>query len=198
MLVLEVPHNFYCVFSVVYSLPILPGHRLRKFPFIVCLCGCLGVNEHLMLFIHRNTTINLKQYTFIPLCILFAAHKKPVVKISEQQKTIEAQDRSPVTLFIGDNVTALTNTSITIQCPTSGVPTPTVTWTKDGEQITNDGRYTVQDDGSLLIEEADEQVSDRYTCTASSVAGKDSALSTVNIVGKVLLVFRFSPKPKCF
>ena len=190
MHVLDVPDN--CVFSVViYKLPTLLGHRLRKFPFNVCLCGCLVVDEHLALFIHRKTIIDLKQYTFTPLCILFAAHKKPVVKISEQQKTIEAQDRSPVTLFIGDNVTALTNTSITIQCPTSGVPTPTVTWTKDGEQITSDGRYTVQDDGSLLIKEADEQDSDRYTCSASGVAGKDSASSTVNIVGKVLLVFRF-------
>jgi len=132
----------------------------------------------------------LKQYTFTPLCILFAAHKKPVVKISEQQKSIEAQDRSPVTLFIGDNVTALTNTSITIQCPTSGVPTPTVIWTKDGEQITN-GRYTVQDDGSLLISEAGEEDSSRYTCTAVSVAGKGNASSTINIVGEVLLVFRF-------
>ena len=181
-----------CVFSVViYKLTTFLGHRLRKFPFNVCLCGCLVVDEHLTLFIHRKTIIDLKQYTFTPLCILFAAHKKPVVKISEQQKTIEAQDRSPVTLFIGDNVTALTNTSITIQCPTSGVPTPTVTWTKDGEQITSDGRYTVQDDGSLLIKEADEQDSVRYTCSARGVAGKDSASSTVNIVGKVLLVFRF-------
>ena len=190
MQVLDVPDN--CVFSVViYKLPTLLGHRLRKFPFNVCLCGCLVVDEHLTLFIHRKTIIDLKQYTFTPLCILFAAHKKPVVKISEQQKTIEAQDRSPVTLFIGDNVTALTNTSITIQCPTSGVPTPTVTWTKDGEQITNDGRYTVQDDGSLLISEAGEEDNTRYTCTAGSVAGKGNASSTINIVGEVSLVFRF-------
>ena len=88
-------------------------------------------------------------------------------------------------------MTALTNTIITIQCPTSGVPTPTVTWTKDNQEIHNDGRYTVQDDGSLLISEADEKDSARYTCTVGNVAGKDSASSTVNIVGKVLLVFHF-------
>ena len=121
----------------------------------------------------------------------FTEPSKPAINIAGMPRTIEAKDRSPITLIIGDNVTALTNTSIIIQCPTSGVPTPTVTWTKDGEQITSDGRYTVQDDGSLLIKEADEQDSDRYTCSASGVAGKDSASSTVNIVGKVLLVFRF-------
>ena len=87
-------------------------------------------------------------------------------------------------MTIGDNVTALTNTSITIQCPTSGVPTPTATWTKDGQEISSEGRYTVQGDGSLLISEADEEDNARYTCTADSVAGKDSASSKVRIVGK--------------
>ena len=109
---------------------------------------------------------------------------KPVINIPDTPKTIEAQDRNPITLTIGDNVTALTNTSITIQCPTSGVPTPTVTWTKDTQEITNEDRYTVQDDGSLLISEADEEDSARYTCTADSVTGKDSSSSTVQIVGK--------------
>ena len=87
-------------------------------------------------------------------------------------------------MAIGDNVTALTNTSITIQCPISGVPIPTVTWAKDGQEIPNDGRYIVQGDGSLLIKEALEEDTARYSCTAESVAGKDSATSTVQIVGK--------------
>ena len=121
----------------------------------------------------------------------FIEPSKPAINISGTPRTVEAKDRSPITLIIGENVTALTNTSITIQCPTSGVPTPTVTWTRDGEQITNDGRYTVQDDGSLLISEAGEEDSSRYTCTAVSVAGKGNASSTINIVGEVLPVFRF-------
>jgi len=86
-------------------------------------------------------------------------------------------------MTIADNVTALTNTSITIQCPTSGVPKPTITWTKDGQDITNDGRYTIQDDGSLLISEALEEDSARYTCTARSADGKNSASSMVKIAG---------------
>ena len=81
-------------------------------------------------------------------------------------------------------MTALTNTSITIQCATSGVPTPTVTWTKDGQEIPGGGRYKVQDDGSLLISAAAEEDNARYTCTADSVAGEDSASSTVKVVGE--------------
>ena len=99
-----------------------------------------------------------------------------------------AQDLTPLTLIAGDNVTALTNTSITIQCPTSGIPKPTVTWTKDGQEILIGGRYKVKDDGSLLISEADEVDNARYTCTASSASGKDSASSTVQVVGKITVI----------
>ena len=118
--------------------------------------------------------------------VLLSEPSKPIVQISDDPKTIEAQDLSPITLTIGDNVTTLTNTSITIQCPTSGVPTPTVTWTKDGQEIPSGGRHTVQNDGSLVISEADKEDSARYTCTAGSVAGKDSASSAVEVIGKPL------------
>ena len=122
------------------------------------------------------------------VCTLFLIDPaRPVVITPEKTTSIEAKDRSPISLSIGDNVTALTNTSITIQCTTSGVPAPTVTWTKDGEEILNDGSYTVQDDGSLLISEAVEEDSARYTCIADSVTGKDSASSTMKIVGEIFL-----------
>ena len=132
---------------------------------------------------------------------------KPVINIPGNPTTIEAQDRSPITLNIGDNVTALTNTSITIQCHAGGAPTPTVTWTKDGQEIPSDGRYIVQNDGSLLIRESKEADNARYTCTADSVAGKDSASSTVQIAGKysrtstdgqlstTARIFQFNRKP---
>ena len=81
-------------------------------------------------------------------------------------------------------MTALTNTSITIQCPTSGVPTPTVTWAKDGQEISSEGRYTVQDDGSLLITDAEGKDNGRYTCSSGNVAGDASSSSTVKVVGK--------------
>ena len=121
---------------------------------------------------------------FPELSPFFLEPSKPAIDTTDEPKAIKAPDRSPITLTIGDNVTALTNTSITIQCPTSGVPTPTVTWTKDGQEIPSGDRYTVQDDGSLVISKTVEEDSARYTCTAESVAGKDSASSMVQVVGK--------------
>ena len=123
----------------------------------------------------------------IECTLLLIDPARPVVITPEKTTTIDVKDRRPITMTIGDNLTALTNTSITIQCPTSGVPTPTVTWTKDGQEITNDDRYTVEDDGALLISEAMEEDSARYTCIADSVTGKDSASSTVKIAGKLFL-----------
>lgn len=109
---------------------------------------------------------------------------KPVIKIPGKPTTIETKDRNPITLAIGDNVTALTNTRVTIECPTSGVPTPSVTWKKDDQSIPTGGRYTTKSDGSLLIAGSREDDSAKYTCTVISVAGEDSAPSTVKIKSK--------------
>ena len=128
---------------------------------------------------------NHKLFIIIDLQFLLLELAKPKIDIPDQPQTSEAKDRRPITLTIGDNVTALTSTSIAIQCPTSGVPTPTVTWTKDGQEITYDGRYTVQNDNSLLIDGSVEGDSAQYTCTAISVAGEDSASSAVKVVGKL-------------
>ena len=113
-----------------------------------------------------------------------AEPSKPVVQISDRQNTIEAEDLRPLTLTIGDNVTALVNTSITIQCLTSGVPKPSVTWTKDGQKLLSGGRYRVQNNGSLVITDASEEDNARYTCTADSVTGKDSASTIVQVESK--------------
>ena len=85
---------------------------------------------------------------------------------------------------IGDNVTAASNTTITIRCPVSGVPTPSVTWTKDGVEIALGGDYSVTSNNALVIEQATAEDSARYTCSVRSVTGTDSASSRVQIVGQ--------------
>ena len=58
-----------------------------------------------------------------------------MIQVSEPGREIPVGDGSPVTINIGDNVTAASNTTITIKCTATGVPTPSVTWTKDGVKI---------------------------------------------------------------
>ena len=111
-----------------------------------------------------------------------------MIKSSDEPKTIESMDQNPLAMIVGDNVTALTNTSVTVQCNASGVPPPIITWTQDGRKISSGDRYAIQDSGSLFIREPDKSDTAQYTCTAENVVGKVSASSIVQIVGEFSLL----------
>ena len=120
--------------------------------------------------------------------MIFACHhidpKRPVINSSDEPKAIESMDQNPIAMTVGNNVTALTKTSVTIQCNASGIPPPVVTWTKDGQKISSGDKYSIHDNGSLFIREPDESGAAQYTCTAENDFGKVSASSSVQIVGK--------------
>lgn len=84
---------------------------------------------------------------------------------------------------IGDNVTAASNTTITIRCPTSGVPTPAVTWLKDGVQITEGDRFSITVDNSLVIKGSEAKESANYSCSVKNAFGKDDSSSIVKMIG---------------
>ena len=93
---------------------------------------------------------------------------------------------------VGDNVTAASNTTITIRCPVSGVPTPSVTWHKDGIHIFEQDRVTfIADNNSLVIEVAMVVDSAKYTCRVQSVFGMDEVSSQVTLIGNLLYHFYF-------
>ena len=107
-----------------------------------------------------------------------------MIEVPESGKDIPVGDGSPVTMNIGDNVTAASNTSITIKCPVSGVPTPSVIWTKDEVEITLGVKYSIASDNSLVIEGVASDDSAQYTCSVESVSGTDSESSVVKIIGE--------------
>lgn len=84
---------------------------------------------------------------------------------------------------IGDNITAASNTSITIRCPVSGVPTPFVSWKMNDVQITEGARFSITADNSLVIKGPEVEDSANYTCSVRSDFGKDDISSFVAIVG---------------
>ena len=85
---------------------------------------------------------------------------------------------------IGDNVTAASNTTVTIRCPASGVPTPTVSWQKDGARVTQGETLLFTPDNSLVIKNGDVDASAKYTCSIQSNFGKEDISSVVEIIGK--------------
>ena len=110
---------------------------------------------------------------------------KPSIEVPKTGQKIPIGDGSPLTMNVGDNVTAASNTTITIRCPVSGVPTPSVTWQKDGVQITPGGRFSISSDNALVIDGAAVDDSAEYICSVQGVAGTDSESSTVEIIGDV-------------
>ncbi|NWV42606.1 HMCN1 protein, partial [Grantiella picta] len=87
---------------------------------------------------------------------LLAVHVAPTIRSSSQTYVVHI------------------NTSALLECAAEGVPTPRITWRKDGAVFTgNNSRYSVLEDGSLLIPSA--QVSDtgRFVCMATNAAGSE-------------------------
>ncbi|XP_073463531.1 peroxidasin homolog [Aquarana catesbeiana] len=59
-------------------------------------------------------------------------------------------------------------------CSANGQPAPVITWTKDGEELPNDGRHTVLESGALYIQRAVIKDSGQYHCHATSSMGVSS------------------------
>jgi hypothetical protein len=86
-------------------------------------------------------------------------------------------------MTISDNITALTNTTISIDCPASGIPKPTITWRKDDQELSLGNGYLIHDNGTLVIKRASAGDRGRYSCSAGSTSGEDNSTSFVNVVG---------------
>ena len=92
-------------------------------------------------------------------------------------------DLDPFVMTIGDSVNGFPGTrGITIQCLASGVPAPSITWSKDGQVIQRGSRHVVDLLGSLVILKTVKEDSGRYTCLATNLVGKDSADALVNML----------------
>ena len=85
---------------------------------------------------------------------------------------------------VGDNVTAASNTTITIRCPVSGVPTPTVTWHRDGAQVLTGGRIIIANGNTLIIQRAEVEDGAKYTCRVHNSFGMDDTSSIVRVIGE--------------
>nr|XP_021529801.1 hemicentin-2 [Aotus nancymaae] len=62
-----------------------------------------------------------------------------------------------------------------LPCVASGVPAPTITWTKETNALTSGGPvYNVSEDGTLLIAQPTAQDAGAYVCTATNTVGFSS------------------------
>ncbi|KAM3875993.1 hemicentin-1 [Diretmus argenteus] len=66
------------------------------------------------------------------------------------------------------------DSSVTLQCHAEGSPSPSVTWHKDGQPMSESVRQRVLSSGSLQIAFVHPSDTGRYTCTAANAAGTTS------------------------
>nr|XP_035962212.1 hemicentin-1 isoform X2 [Halichoerus grypus] len=66
------------------------------------------------------------------------------------------------------------NTSTVLECLAEGVPTPRITWRKDGAVLSaSHARYSILENGFLHIQSAHVTDTGRYLCMATNAAGTD-------------------------
>ncbi|EDO32299.1 predicted protein, partial [Nematostella vectensis] len=88
-----------------------------------------------------------------------------------------------VTATIGTTITLLAGAKLVLQCPSTGVPLPSTSWSLNGEPLEKGGRADLR--GTELVIPAVAGVdSGKYQCTASNVIALDSRASDVTVRGK--------------
>lgn len=102
--------------------------------------------------------------------------------------TLPMENPQNVTLIIGQNIMIPETYNLLIECKISRAnPKPVISWLRGNETIQG-LQYTVQDDGTLLIENMVKSRDDSvYTCvTDTPNIGRDESSSTVIVTGKIV------------
>ncbi|XP_057346804.1 neural cell adhesion molecule 1 isoform X20 [Manis pentadactyla] len=90
------------------------------------------------------------------------------------------------------NATASLGQSVTLACDAEGFPEPTMSWTKDGEQIESEEaeKYVFSDDSSeLTIRKVDKGDEAEYVCIAENKAGEQDASIHLKVFAKPKITY---------
>ncbi|GFT31287.1 hemicentin-1 [Nephila pilipes] len=83
-----------------------------------------------------------------------------------------------------DEVLALLNQSTVLMCPATGVPFPSISWSKDGKLLLHsDSKYQILEDGKVFkIISTKEGDAGKYKCVSSNDAGSDETEFVLNVM----------------
>ena len=88
-------------------------------------------------------------------------------------------DKSEITTH-PSNVTKTEGENVTLHCNATGYPFPTLSWTKDGSDISNNSRISFSaEKKQLAITKASRVDSGAYRCVASNSLGNDTSMAAV-------------------
>ena len=111
-----------------------------------------------------------------------AAPNSPLV--NRRADIADVVTRDSVTYSVArSNVYAQAGQTVSIRCLATGTPTPTITWQKDGTDVTDISGLDIGPDGTLDISNFDSDDVGLYTCTATSGSESDSQQIQVSLLG---------------
>ncbi|MBN3304761.1 PXDN protein, partial [Amia calva] len=87
----------------------------------------------------------------------------------------------PVFIHEPQDATTEVGQDVQIPCSALGEPHPTITWTKDGVQITESGKFHVNSDGLLTIRDVGQADRGRYECVARNAIGQSSSSMVLSV-----------------
>lgn len=110
-------------------------------------------------------------------CILEIVSETSSPVISTADQSLQILQSGSFIVDVGSSVTIVARNALSIRCNASGVPTPQISWSKDGRSLDTRGSlYTIS---SLALSD-----SGRYQCTASNIDGADNQDIRINVLGK--------------
>lgn len=126
---------------------------------------------------HSILTLTRFQRTDKDLVILCNAMNEVASITSRVQLSLDSQeDRPPPIIISGPvNQTLPIKSLATLQCKAIGLPSPTISWYRDGIPVQPSSKLNITTYGDLIISDLDRQQDQGlYTCVASSRAGKST------------------------
>ncbi|KAM6165457.1 hemicentin-1 [Erethizon dorsatum] len=101
----------------------------------------------------------------------------------EKQRDIDLRVYVPPNIMGEEqNVSVLISQPVELVCQSDAVPSPTLTWLKDGHPLLKKPGLSISENGSVLkIEDTQVQDTGRYTCEATNIAGKTEKNYNVNV-----------------
>nr|XP_010300774.1 PREDICTED: hemicentin-2 [Balearica regulorum gibbericeps] len=141
-----------------------PARRWLKDGQLVALSGRYSVRADGSLHVDQASQGDAGRYT-CEVTNAFGSHRQDTSLVVHVPPSIEL---GPVL------VTATEGAAVALRCNATGVPPPTVTWTKGTEPVSPSLRYHLNPNGTLLIPSPSPGDAGTYFCTATNTAGFSS------------------------
>lgn len=88
----------------------------------------------------------------------------------------------PVIITFERNSTADVGQTAELECGSRGIPHPQITWFFEGQPVDlSDPRFTLENDGTLRIDDAREDDEGFYTCRVHNPAGVENRSAILDI-----------------